>query len=79
MLTVTNAKLNKKYELTAEMEQAVKATEMQIKAIADGMGVDVAVANAYCMTLALSEFLDNVKESNEGKSIEELLQLKEVQ
>ena len=47
MLTVTNAKTNKKYEMTEEMEQAFKATELQMKAIADGMGVEVAVVNAY--------------------------------
>lgn len=77
-MKITNAKTTKVYELSEEMKQIVKATQLQMKAICDGMGAGVAVTNAYCMHIALSDFLNEVVKENDNKSIEELLQLKEV-
>lgn len=79
MLTIVNKETNKKYEITKEMEQVINTTKIQMEAIANGVGVDVAVANAYGMNIALSSFLQDIKNSNEGKKIEDLLGLKEVE
>ena len=38
MLTITNSKTNKKYEMTEEIEQCIKATQLQMNALVEGLG-----------------------------------------
>lgn len=79
MITVTNENIGKKYQVTEEMEKSIKTMQIQMKALIDGLGINVAVTNAYCMNLGVTSFLNEVMAQNEGKSIEELLQLQEIE
>lgn len=77
MIISKDGNTGKQYVLTTEQENALNYMRSSFDTIVNSFGVNEAITQAYLINLASNSFMEAIKESNDGKSIPELLGLEE--